>query len=141
MDEFVKHDSNKARFDLIDPFFHEEMAIVLTIGANKYSEDNFKKGTIERYIAAGERHLNAIKKGEMYDPESGLQHATHVATNMMFIHWLIEEDVAIEEERIATTDPSKWVSMEEEEIDTQSIRLGSLSQEAWDNIMKRVEES
>ena len=85
---FTKFDEDKARFDLIDPYFHEDLAKILTLGAVKYSDNNWQKGTLARYIAATERHLNAIKKGEMFDPESGLQHATHVGTNMMFIHWM-----------------------------------------------------
>ena len=115
MRDFIKHDTNKARFDLIDPYFHEEMALVLTIGSKKYEDDNWKKGTIERYIAAAERHLNAIKKGELYDKESGLQHATHVATNMMFIHWMIEEDLHIIEDRQEDIGRANWVSFSEEE--------------------------
>lgn len=38
-----------------------------------------------RYRAALQRHENAIARGEVNDPESGLPHRAHVATNAMFL--------------------------------------------------------
>ena len=89
--QFTKYDQGKARFDLIDPYFHEDLAKVLTMGANKYSDNNWQKGEIDRYIAATERHLNALKKGENEDPESGISHTAHASTNLMFIHYLMRQ--------------------------------------------------
>ena len=72
--EFLKFDSAKPRFDLVDPWFSEDTAKVLTMGAMKYAEDNWKLNTdIKRYIGALERHLNEIKKGELFDAESTLK--------------------------------------------------------------------
>lgn len=38
-----------------------------------------------RYRAALQRHENAIARGELNDPESGLPHRAHVATNALFL--------------------------------------------------------
>jgi hypothetical protein len=86
----MKFDQDKPMFDLVDPWFHEELAQVLTHGANKYKPNNWQKvkNAKSRYIAALERHVNAFKKGEINDPESGLSHMAHVACNAMFLHYL-----------------------------------------------------
>lgn len=90
--EFLKFDRAKPRFDLVDPWFSEDTAKVLTMGAMKYAEDNWKLNTdIKRYIGALERHLNEIKKGELFDAESGLQHTAHIASNAMFLHYMIRK--------------------------------------------------
>ena len=86
----MKFDQDKPMFDLIDPHFHEDLAKVLTHGANKYKPGNWQKvkNAKSRYVAALERHVNAFKKGEVIDPESGLPHMSHVAVNSMFLHYL-----------------------------------------------------
>jgi len=38
-----------------------------------------------RYRAALQRHENAIARGEVNDPESGLPHRAHIATNALFL--------------------------------------------------------
>lgn len=81
-----KADTAKLRMELIDPYAMEGLADVLTFGAAKYGDRNWEKG-IEwtRIFGSIERHLNAIKKGEDYDPESGKLHADHLLTNAMFL--------------------------------------------------------
>lgn len=85
---FIKHDTGKTRFDLVDPVFYKEIADVLTLGARKYDPHNWKQcKEIERYIAAAERHWNAYRRGEWLDDESQLPHVIHAAVNLMFIRW------------------------------------------------------
>jgi hypothetical protein len=71
----------------------EETAKVLTFGAKKYSEDNWRQveGLQKRYLAAAMRHINAIQKGERLDPESGLHHLAHV---MCCISFMLEDQLA-----------------------------------------------
>lgn len=85
---FTKHDTGKLRFDLVDPDWFRAVAEVLTQGAVKYADDNWKQGTVDRYIAALHRHANAVQCGEPADPESGLSHWVHVAVNAMFLYWM-----------------------------------------------------
>jgi len=89
--KFIKYDNNKPRFDLVDPFFEEDIAKVLSMGAAKYEANNWQLNEdINRYIGALQRHLNDIKKGIYKDKESKLQHTAHIACNAMFIHWMIK---------------------------------------------------
>ncbi len=89
-----KNDKNKARYDLVNPEFVEGVASVLTFGANKYSANNWQNiecGT-ERYYAALIRHIQAWRKGELIDKESGLSHLHHVATNVMFLEYFDKQE-------------------------------------------------
>jgi len=88
----VKYDTGKLRMELIPPEAIEALAEVITYGANKYSDDNWKKVGKDRYIGALMRHLNAYRKGELYDDESGLTHMAHILTNAAFLIYKEEND-------------------------------------------------
>jgi hypothetical protein len=82
----TKFDAGKQRFDLIPPDALKETAAVFTFGANKYAANNWMQVTPHsRYVAALFRHLNAWQGGEDRDPETGLHHLAHVATNALFL--------------------------------------------------------
>jgi len=82
-----KNDDGKLRFDLLLPSFEEDVAEVLTYGAEKYGANNWQKveDAKNRYYAALRRHLNAWRQGEVSDSESGLDHLAHAAANIMFL--------------------------------------------------------
>lgn len=87
----LKYDAEKPRMDLLDPFFTEGVAEVLTFGAKKYAAENWRGGIqFSRIIAATHRHLAAIQKGQDIDPESELPHVYHIGCNMMFLGWMME---------------------------------------------------
>lgn len=81
-----RFNQGKIRFDLVNPWAHEQMVNVLTKGSLKYEERNWEKGLgWTGVIASLKRHLNAIEKGEDYDPETGELHAAHIACNAHFL--------------------------------------------------------
>ena len=85
-DMFMKFDTNKLRYSLIPPKACEHLAKVLTYGAKKYKPDNWRKvDNISRYEDALFRHIQAWRKGEIYDSESGLHHLAHAMTNIVFL--------------------------------------------------------
>lgn len=85
VDEFMKFDTDKLRYDLVPPEATKALAEVLTYGAKKYKPNNWKQGTPDRYVAALYRHLEAWRSGEMHDSESGLSHLSHALTNVAFL--------------------------------------------------------
>jgi len=86
MSEGTKYDKDKPRMDLLDTDALVGLAEVLTFGANKYAAHNWRKGIVNsRHVAALMRHLGAINKGELLDPESGLPHIDHVGCCWMFL--------------------------------------------------------
>jgi hypothetical protein len=82
----LRYNQGKTRYDLLPAISIDELARVLTRGAEKYAERNWEKGMKWTTVLASlERHLYAIKRGEDYDPESGLLHSAHVMCNAMFL--------------------------------------------------------
>ena len=66
---------------------------MLTYGANKYAPDSWRhiEDAVNRYYASLRRHINAYRKGEKIDPESGLSHLAHAACNIMFLMYFDRE--------------------------------------------------
>jgi hypothetical protein len=82
----VKHDADKPRMDLLDPYSMEQLSRVLTFGSHKYAAWNWTKGlAYSRLTAAALRHLFAFMRGEDEDPESGLPHLAHALCCVMFL--------------------------------------------------------
>ena len=82
----LRFNNGKTRHDLVPPFAQEQYARVLTKGAEKYAERNWEKGMKwSNVLSSLERHLQAIKRGEDYDPETGLLHSAHVMCNAAFL--------------------------------------------------------
>lgn len=81
-----RDNSGKPRLDLISPWALEGLAQILTYGANKYAEHNWRAGlSWSQTVASLMRHLVAFMRGEDMDPESGLPHIDHVLCNAMFL--------------------------------------------------------
>jgi hypothetical protein len=82
-----KDDAQKARWDLFPFRALEEIARVLTYGASKYNDDNWRKvpNLRRRYLAAAFRHVVAWRLGQLRDPETGLHHLAHAACCLIFI--------------------------------------------------------
>lgn len=82
----LRHNEGKTRYDLVPAYAQEQYAKVLTVGAVKYAERNWEKGMPwSKVLSSLERHLQAIKRGEDYDPETGLLHSAHVMCNAAFL--------------------------------------------------------
>ncbi len=75
----MKFDSEKLRYHLIDSAAMAWLAAVLTYGAIKYEEENWREvdDWQHRYYSALLRHIEAWRGGEQYDPESTLPHLSH----------------------------------------------------------------
>lgn len=88
-----KFDQGKLRWDLLPYEVIELIVEVLTDGAIKYDDNNWKEvpNAKERYFAAMMRHLVVYKKGERLD-ESGRCHLAHAASCLMFLMYFTEID-------------------------------------------------
>lgn len=86
LDEGVKFDDDKLRYDLVPPEAIEGLARVLTFGAKKYAPRNWEKGmTWGRVFGALMRHLWAWWRGEEKDPETGFSHLDHASCCIAFL--------------------------------------------------------
>lgn len=77
--EGMKFDKDKPRYDLIPIGVEEEVAKVFTFGAKKYADNNWLlvEDGERRYYAACRRHIEAWRRGERLDPETGYHHLAH----------------------------------------------------------------
>jgi hypothetical protein len=82
-----KDDNGKIRMDLIPMKAVQEIAKVLTFGADKYGSNNWQNVAPfeSRYYAALLRHLTAWRAGEVLDPETGLAHLAHAGCCLLFL--------------------------------------------------------
>lgn len=82
----VKYDANKLRWDLVPPDAMQLVVAVLTYGAAKYADRNWEVGMDHsRLVGACERHMQAVKMGELLDPDTGLPHVGHAVCSLMFL--------------------------------------------------------
>lgn len=72
--------TTKRRLDLLEPEGNRVTAEALADGADKYGMQNYLTIPIHlrTYIAAMERHLDDLKSGEDFAPDSGVHHIGHV---------------------------------------------------------------
>lgn len=81
-----RYDAEKNKLHLAPPWALAKVGEVFTMGAEKYGEHNWERGMEwSRMIASLERHINAFKRGEDFDDESGLPHMAHAATNALML--------------------------------------------------------
>lgn len=83
-----KYDQGKAKVFLVEPDFILGIARVLTYGAAKYSDDNWKKDLeVSRIYSALQRHVLRWRQGEKNDSESHESHLYHAACCLMFLDY------------------------------------------------------
>lgn len=81
-----KFDQSKPRVELLPARVLEDVAMVLSFGAEKYDDHNWRKGFVwSRMYGAALRHLFAWADSEDLDPESGLPHLAHALCCIMFL--------------------------------------------------------
>lgn len=84
--EGVKFDSGKRRVDLVPTEAINALADILTAGAAKYGEHNWRHGMDwSRVYGAAQRHMLAFWGGDDIDEESGMPHLWHALTNIAFL--------------------------------------------------------
>lgn len=89
----LRYDSDKLRMDLIPPEWLIELARVLTKGAVKYEDNNWKKGMkYSRGLGSLKRHLVKWELGDTLDNETGCHHLASVAWNALaLMYWDMNE--------------------------------------------------
>lgn len=81
-----KDDYEKVNYFCVPWEAVNEMAEVMTFGAKKYEQYNFRKGMkASRLFSAAIRHLYAWLRREEVDPESGKSHLAHAACCVLML--------------------------------------------------------
>ena len=85
-DQKAKSDAGKPRPTLVPVSLIEAVTAIRMYGNAKYHDpENWRQVEPQRYRDALYRHWLAYLKGEKCDPESGLPHLWHLATNAAFL--------------------------------------------------------
>jgi len=90
-----KNDSLKIRTDLLPPWALLDIAEIMTFGANKYSDYNYRNGNglnWSRVYAALQRHILAWYTGEDLDDESGKSHLAHAGCCLIMLMDLVDHE-------------------------------------------------
>jgi len=89
MTEGIKYDTEKDRWDLLPFQVIKDVVKVLTLGAKKYADDNWKnvEPYRKRYLSACMRHIVAWEGSEINDPETKIHHLAHAICCLIFIIW------------------------------------------------------
>lgn len=81
-----RYNKGKARWSLVDFEALSGLVEVLEFGANKYGENNWRKGLKTCSIVDSTlRHLYSYLLGEDLDKESSLRHIDHALANLMML--------------------------------------------------------
>jgi len=108
MTEGRKFDSEKPKMYLLPPKAIIEVSKILTFGAAKYDEDNWRKldNLQNRYTGGALRHIFAHMDGELKDPETNSSHLAHAICCLLF-KLEIELEKDSEKERLRESDGSE----------------------------------
>jgi len=82
----IKYDGEKPKMHLLPPKAIKEVSKVLTFGADKYDEENWRKleDLQNRYSSGALRHIFAHLDNSDLDEESGLSHLAHAICCLLF---------------------------------------------------------
>ena len=107
--EGLKYDGEKPMMHLLPPKATIEVAKVLTFGAQKYDEENWRKleNLQSRYTSGALRHIFAHIDSEALDTESGLSHLAHAICCLLF-KLEIELETRTEKEKLRESDSTEY---------------------------------
>jgi len=84
-----KFDEKKPRWSLLPWAEVGDVVDVITHGAVKYEDENWKhvKPLRDRYLSAMMRHIAAWAGGERYEKDTGKSHLAHAICCGLFLMW------------------------------------------------------
>jgi hypothetical protein len=94
----LRFDGGKPAYDLIPPEAMDELALLYTIGARKYSDRNWERGmSFSRCFGPLMRHAWKFWRGEERDPETGIHHMIHAAWNAFALYVYVVRHIGIDD--------------------------------------------
>jgi len=120
----VRENEGKPRWGLVDFKSLEPMVQVLEFGAEKYDDNNWKKGL--KYVGVCEsllRHVHAFLRGENKDPESGISHIGHIQCNAMFLDYMVKNHSDLDDRYKTPSTKLIWLGKKSKASSSKSISL------------------
>lgn len=102
LEQNMKLKLTKTKWHLLETEFLKDIAEVLTYGANKYSEDNWKNidDAYNVYYDALMRHIAEWKLSGALDEDDNKSHLVHAACNLMFLYYFDKENQNVRLEQL-----------------------------------------
>jgi len=98
MNKGNRFNTDKLKWGLVPQSSLVPMVRVLEFGAKKYGNYNWQKGlSIIEICESLKRHLDAFMEGEDNDSESGLSHIGHIQCNALFLSWMMENKLELDD--------------------------------------------
>lgn len=120
----------KQQLDLLEPAANDMTAAALANGKVRHGQRNYVLSPIKYrlYLAAMERHIDAIKRGEDTAPDSGVHHLGHIAACVHVLAAAMEAGTFVDDRGPF---PTKVEDEPEEHTDTIDIEP---QQSGWSEI-------
>lgn len=134
----TKYDAGKPILGAVPPNAEIAVGRVLAFGAATYARDNWRvlEDAQTRYMDAALRHLNAVRRGESQDSESGEHHLAHAACCVLFML-----ELALEEQDNNKEEFEPFVSVEDVPINRGDLVLqisaGSLGEKPYATLINQ----
>jgi len=91
LEKATRNNSGKPKWHLMDMPSFEPMIRALEWGAERYGEFNWQKGlSVIETLDSLQRHFIAFQNGQDIDEESGKSTLGHLACNVMFLLWTMQ---------------------------------------------------
>lgn len=130
----LRYNQGKPRHDLVSWPAINELAKVLTAGAQKYADRNWEKGlSYSDTFASLQRHLTSWYGGEEYDQETGLPHMAHVLCNAMFLQHFALTNTGTDDR--PNYNKKKQASVKENSIEQARSTGGAILREQQDRVV------
>lgn len=108
-DRFLKADKDKPRYSLIPHEALDAVAKVMTFGAKKYADHNWRNANSwSRYYDAALRHLTAWNRGEDDDLETGMNHLDHAACCVLMLSSLVKSNLGSDDRWIPNAERVRY---------------------------------
>ena len=121
----MKYDKTKTDLSLLPPEALESIARVFQFGAEKYSAFDWRYDGPNtewlRTYSSLQRHLHAWAKCEDIDPESGLDHLSHAATQLLILITHVKENTNMDNRYRKNNDNRKNSKRTKAKIHTEDI--------------------
>jgi len=128
----LRYNVGKIRLSLVPPSLHRYVGAVMTYGALKYADHNWRKGfPWSSLIDSLERHILSFKSGEDLDSESGLPHIAHIACNAAFLVEHYDQKLGKDDRYVLKAEQQPLVWNEPPALAAQPAQPSSPIQQLW----------
>lgn len=117
IEQGLRFNDNKLRYDLMEPFAQQELARVFTFGAKKYAANNWLKGMDwTKCLASLKRHVAEWELGQDFDDETKCFHMAHAAWNALALVSYVKHAPQFDDRFVHTNKKFRKIGLDIDEV-------------------------